>query len=435
MEIGLIDFMRGLGRVHSIETLLPYVLSTATKMFGAQRAMFAICDSSGRVRRAVPHNMLLPADGRQPFSEQLIREVLERHASVVVDDTSKDQAVFNRESVRANDIRCMMGVPVIRKTDEALLGVLYIDRTGSRWHLGASTREVTAALEAVATTVSLALQNFQAAEERKYRDRLMTAFVHHVRGTLQVLRTTADGMRPEHLDELNRAAINSTKGVIDGLTAVSTSALHLHKLETAVHSTIVYLDPTVETRQRAQSFDLFAKSFLDHSIVVEALGQVPMIRTDPTRFGMLVDELLLNAIRYSANTKPVSVWVQPISAVQRLPDRPSSSRMHSLPMLEATDDSEFIRWSIHNANRTGPIPSERIESIFEPFVRGANDSRGPSTGLGLSIVREIVTSLGGVVWADSDEEGTTFCVELPTDVVDDADFEPPTPPPMIPLHL
>lgn len=58
------------------------------------------------------------------------------------------------------------------------------------------------------------------------------------------------------------------------------------------------------------------------------------------------------------------------------------------------------------------IPSERVESIFEPFVTFRSEEGG--SGIGLDIVKEIVSEHGGVVEVDSAVgQGSCFRVKLP----------------------
>lgn len=65
----------------------------------------------------------------------------------------------------------------------------------------------------------------------------------------------------------------------------------------------------------------------------------------------------------------------------------------------------------------GPgIPEDLRATVFDRFVRGDRSrtrSGAGSSGLGLSIVSTITTSLGGRVEMDTSEEGTTFRVFLP----------------------
>lgn len=65
------------------------------------------------------------------------------------------------------------------------------------------------------------------------------------------------------------------------------------------------------------------------------------------------------------------------------------------------------------------IPSGELERVFERFYRIADPDRGfvPGTGLGLPIVRDLVTRMGGSVTLESDgRHGTTAVVELPAAV-------------------
>jgi two-component system sensor histidine kinase ChvG len=66
----------------------------------------------------------------------------------------------------------------------------------------------------------------------------------------------------------------------------------------------------------------------------------------------------------------------------------------------------------------GPgIPPENVETIFQRFYteRPVEHGFGKNSGLGLSIARQIVTGLGGRIWAENREDsvGARFVVELP----------------------
>jgi signal transduction histidine kinase len=66
---------------------------------------------------------------------------------------------------------------------------------------------------------------------------------------------------------------------------------------------------------------------------------------------------------------------------------------------------------------TGPgIPEENLSSIFEKYRQVTPSGSHPvkGTGLGLALVREIITSHGGRVWAESKPgQGSTFHFVLP----------------------
>src|SRR5262249_38204510 len=63
-------------------------------------------------------------------------------------------------------------------------------------------------------------------------------------------------------------------------------------------------------------------------------------------------------------------------------------------------------------------PAPALERIFQPYTRieSGPGGRVAGTGLGLPIVRQIVTLHGGRVWAESEPgEGSTFHVILPVE--------------------
>ena len=71
------------------------------------------------------------------------------------------------------------------------------------------------------------------------------------------------------------------------------------------------------------------------------------------------------------------------------------------------------------------ISSAHIETIFSPFFQ-INDegSKSSGTGLGLAICRDLVRLMNGEIWAESElGVGTRFHVQLPFQIVDDAEGE------------
>jgi signal transduction histidine kinase len=68
------------------------------------------------------------------------------------------------------------------------------------------------------------------------------------------------------------------------------------------------------------------------------------------------------------------------------------------------------------ADRGPGIPPDEQAEIFKPFFRGAlaQTMQIRGSGLGLSLVREIVAAHGGTVSVESQKgQGTTFTVRLP----------------------
>jgi len=103
---------------------------------------------------------------------------------------------------------------------------------------------------------------------------------------------------------------------------------------------------------------------------------------DADRLSQAITNLVVNALRYGEGDVRVRV----------------------------RDAGAVVNVSVHN---TGPsIPAARLASIFQPFQRATETSKG--LGLGLFIVREIVDAHGGAVDVSSSADaGTTLVLRLP----------------------
>lgn len=105
---------------------------------------------------------------------------------------------------------------------------------------------------------------------------------------------------------------------------------------------------------------------------------------DQERLAQVVANLVSNALRYSPPTSRVRVAVRALGDV--------------------------IVLDVHNE---GAISQEMQTCLFDPFRRGSHPGRD-SLGLGLYIVKRILEAHQGTIEVhSSEEEGTTFHVELP----------------------
>lgn len=109
---------------------------------------------------------------------------------------------------------------------------------------------------------------------------------------------------------------------------------------------------------------------------------------DRERTGQVLQNLLTNALKYSATSDPV--WVR--------------TRIHE----------DMITLSVQN--RGASIPQDQQARIFERFVRLERPEQDTvqGIGLGLYIAAQIVTHQGGRIWVESTpNNGATFFFTLP----------------------
>ena len=79
--------------------------------------------------------------------------------------------------------------------------------------------------------------------------------------------------------------------------------------------------------------------------------------------------------------------------------------------VDAVDSGGAVTFRVQD-NGIG-IDATQAERIFQPFTRLNPREAYAGSGVGLAICRRLVERSNGRIWAESDESGTTFLVELP----------------------
>ena len=118
-------------------------------------------------------------------------------------------------------------------------------------------------------------------------------------------------------------------------------------------------------------------------------AEEPWGELDPARLAQVVENLVLNALKYGVPGGTVRI--------------------------ATASDAASLMLQVHNDGR--PIPPEKIPVLFEPLQRGADESQSNpdrSIGMGLYIVKHLVDAHGGTLSVESTAaQGTTFSVRLP----------------------
>jgi diguanylate cyclase (GGDEF)-like protein len=136
--------------------------------------------------------------------------------------------------------------------------------------------------------------------------------------------------------------------------------------------------------RRAEAF----RQRTGRSIVVQAPPTMRPVAVDPETIATVVDELLANALAYSAEDLPV--------------------------VVRCSTDRRYVRVSVSDWG-IGMTPHD-AERCWEQFFQGSrspvNGSRG--TGIGLYVVRSLIEDLGGFTAVKTSPKGnTTFTVAVP----------------------
>ncbi len=205
-----------------------------------------------------------------------------------------------------------------------------------------------------------------------------------VLGYLDLLRESLEHPDPKqarYLDVVTRNA-NRLLDLVNDLLFVAQIQAGSFEIERAALDPIELARAAVESARPAadgKRIDLRFQS-----------GDARPILGDPVRLGQALDNLISNAVKFTAEHGLVQVYA----------------------------DVADGRCSITVADNGIGIPQSEQMRLFERFFRSSNATAAaiPGTGLGLTIVKAIVEAHGGTVELESDADaGTTVRVSLPAD--------------------
>jgi two-component system NtrC family sensor kinase len=154
------------------------------------------------------------------------------------------------------------------------------------------------------------------------------------------------------------------------LSKLESGALELNKKRVGVYEEIIL--PVMEDKKP----QLTARSISYEMENVEHFQGLEVC-ADPIMLRIVYDNLVTNAIKYGAKGGRIYFGVQ--------------------------DAGEFLQFNVKNEGEG--IPQDKLETIFEKFVRidGKAEHKAMGTGLGLYNAKEIVRMHGGRIWAESVE--------------------------------
>jgi signal transduction histidine kinase len=247
-------------------------------------------------------------------------------------------------------------------------------RAGDDKHASPEVREVAKAFDTMATRV-----------ERMVRDQrdLLAAVSHELRSPLGRARVALElardqGATQPAIERVDRS-LTEVDSILGDLLAITRAGLSdLHKQPTPL---VPFL------RQRFTD--------TEGPKVIISGDEKLVAAVDPALFGRAVANVIENA-RHHAGPGDIHVTV------------------------ESRDEKTLVSVRDHG----GGVPTEILERVFDPFVRGdtarthANGSGHQSTGLGLAIVRRVVEAHGGSATIRNVESagkvvGAEVSIELP----------------------
>jgi signal transduction histidine kinase len=222
------------------------------------------------------------------------------------------------------------------------------------------------------------LQRLLDAQQQLLRD-----ISHELRSPLARLRIATELARDTHVDaQFDR--IENEAGKLEELIAQLLLIARLEHREVPIVRHGVALDELLETICEDARFEAAARNVdVRTEIAADAAvdGQANLLHS-------AIENVVRNAVRYTAADSAVSVSLRDAGA----------------------------RWRIDVDDHGPGIPPDRLEAVFQPFVRisEARDRASGGYGLGLAIARRVVDASGGTIVAvNRDGGGLRVTIELP----------------------
>jgi signal transduction histidine kinase/integral membrane sensor domain MASE1 len=228
--------------------------------------------------------------------------------------------------------------------------------------------------------------------DRRHRDEL-AAFAGVVAHDLSNPLTTVEGWSSEVAEELG--ADTGLAG--DGIRRIQRAAARMRNL---INDLLAYATArdnalTPATVDLGALTTEIAVGQMDHAESTGTvppqvrIGELPRVHADPAQVRQLLENLIGNAIKYTAQGVLPSVTVT------------------------AAEEADDVRVTVAD-NGIG-IPSGQHQAVFDNFHRAHREAGYAGTGLGLAICKRIVERHGGTITAEDNPAGTgtAFSFTLP----------------------
>jgi two-component system phosphate regulon sensor histidine kinase PhoR len=379
----LINISCDLASELDLNILLSKIVHAASEVTDAKEASILMHDSNKGTlyfQAATNLDSQLKRGLHVPLKGSIAGWIVENQRPIIVDNPQVDKRHFDYIG-KITNITCesLLGIPLITKSK--VIGVLEVINKRE----GNFTQEDQDILLALGAQAAVAIENSRLFLQTD----LIGEFVHEIRTPLSALGAAAHLLKNNRIDEKQkRKMIKILEAEIESLSDMSSSFLDLVRLESGRKqykvSDFNILDLLIECHEiiisEAQKNKLKLELALPDSL--------PLIVGDRKQLKQAFLNLLNNAIKFNKEGGEV--------------------------LLKASSDSDHITITISDTGLG--IPKDEQSRIFEKFYRvRTHRDQVQGTGLGLSVVKQIIHGHGGEIdFASQENIGTTFTVILPT---------------------
>ncbi len=321
-----------------------------------------------------------------------VRTFLSRKPFITA-DAQNDPDVLARYA-KLWDIHSLMIVPISLR--DRIIGVM---RVGSR-RPDFFTPDQLEFLTIIADELAIIIEMFtlyenlsnkaqELAQLNKLKDEFLATVSHELKTPLTTIKGFVSVILSGEVGPLNEQQQNFltvTDQSVNRLTSLISNLLDLSRLNGKVEMEFHNVDLSELVRASVSAMQLKARE--KNVTLTNAMPKgLPPVQADTRWITQVVDNLVINAIKYAGTGASVKV--------------------------DGTDKGEAVVVCVED---NGPgIPAAEQKMVFDKFYRGkASVNQVPGTGLGLAICKSVVEKHGGKIWVESRPgKGSKFCFALP----------------------
>ena len=386
-----------------LEQILEYVYASFRGIIPYERIGFALLEDNGRVLRArwarsEAERVRLPVNYTARMEGSSLQQVLEAGRPRILNDLKRylDEHPSSESTrlVVEEGVRSSLTCPLIN--DGKPIGFIFFSSFKPDTYRDVHVELFLQLAGQLAAIVEKSRLYKELLELNEAKNRFLGMAAHDLRNPIGVVQSFSSLMREGVLGDVTE----QQKKVLQQIAQSCAGMLHLINdlLDvSAIESGQLVLEkktvPFARFLTQLVDLDRMLAGGKGIGLQLEIEGELPNVSFDDKRMQQVVDNLISNAVKFS----------QPGTTV----------------LVHARVDGGHPRTVRVDVSDQGPgIPSDEVGRLFQDFSRTSVRPTGgeKSTGLGLSIVRRIVTAHGGTVSVESEVgKGSTFTFSIPFD--------------------
>lgn len=381
----LINISCDLASELDLNILLSKIVRAACEVSDAEEASILMYDPNKKtlyfqaatnLDSQLKRGLVVPLDG------SIAGWIVNHQKPIIVDNPQKDKRHFDYiGKITSIECKSLLGIPLMSKGN--VIGVLeVINKRG-----GGFNKEDQDVLLALGAQATVAIEN----SRLFLQSDLIGEFVHQIRTPLSALNAAAHLLKSNRVHEdQKKKMIDILEAEIEALAEMSSSFLDLARLESG------------RKQYNVKEFDIRDLLIVCHEIIINEAHKLnllfildlpdtlPRIRGDRKQLKQAFINLLNNAVKYN--------------------------KIGGEIILKAIAEKDRIVITISDTGLG--IPEDEQSKIFEKFYRvKSHRDHVPGTGLGLSVVKQIIHGHGGEIDFTSEVDvGTTFTITLPNEI-------------------